>query len=358
MAYKPVNFERFNKSIDDAKARANRGSGWKPKIGKPGAPVRNVFRIMPMHENMDNVIVHGRVHFSLGPNNDTASGCLAPWAEECPACTWIDVKARSLSDPEAVKELKSEKSAQDRYGLQMVDTAHPEMGVQQYWFGAGEAAQIGACFKDDEGNDRDITDPRTGRDVICLAEYHPTKQFKGKPVKQLTFKPKETPSPLMDMAWLDAIKDMTEFVSKPKREDIEKALKGIRRDGTTTAAKPQTQAQTPPAGTEKPGTPLAAPKAEAPKPEAPAAAPVTKRPVADDSDPYAAARAVLAGVTFVDIKDEQIADYAKKAPDCYAPTMLAAGRKLTPDIADPKDVGGCCKCRLLVPCLAAKLAAA
>lgn len=359
MAYKNVDFAKFNKAQEQAHAAASRGEGWKPKIGKPGSPVRNRIRIMPMHVNMENPFVHVKTHFSLGPNKDKSARCLAPWSEECPADVWIDETFRTFSDPELAKEFKREHQARDRYGMQIVDLDHPEAGVQPWWFGPGEADKLGPCFKDDDGNDRDITDPQTGRGVIILGEYHPTKKFKNKPVAEYTFKAMERAEPLMDMSWLNDIKDLSEATKKPTRQDILDALAGKDRQ--------RGGSSTPPAG--KPGTPIKPPTAPV---SAPASAPTpaaetltapktAKRPVADDdADPFAAARAFIAaaGTTqFVEIKPEDVAEKEKKAPDCYAPVMIKAGKELKPDIADPKDSTGCCKCRLFLPCLTAKLAA-
>src|SRR5262245_4892652 len=143
----------------------NRRSGfqetWSPRKGGVGRPVRNVFRLMPPHLAMGGHPIHrNRVHFSLGPNQDTTSPCLAEYAqldpggneildehghpipEECPACLWVaEVRRRGLEQrnvdvAKQYKDMAQRMRAQDRWHAQIVDMGKPELGVQRYSFGS------------------------------------------------------------------------------------------------------------------------------------------------------------------------------------------------------------------------------
>jgi len=356
--------------------------GWRPKIGPPGKPIRNVFRIMPAHPNMPKgiPIVSVKVHFNLGPNQDTAIPCLEPYGKPCRACDWVEelfARARRVAEPdkaEQIKQLAFDQKAQFRSIAQIVDMAHPEMGVQPYFFGDKEDKLISACFltDDDPPQFRDVAHPETGRDIVMDIDTDPAKTYKGKPVRRyVTVKAKDSPSKLHDPEWLEQIQDLVaEHVYEPSTEQVEGALQGkrVQRDqrraiGPAAAPAPQLTAAPvpppPPVTAEPTPTPVPARgrRAAAPTPLPPAtveppvpskkqpvvaavAAPVAVGPL-PFADAYARAKADVQTVfaSPKDITEQELA--ATPLPPCYGDK----NENLPTDAA-------CQSCGVLIPCRA------
>src|SRR6266850_570161 len=70
----------FMQRYEASQARRTGGQrGFKLKQGPPGKPVRTVLRMMPAHPNMPpDPIIEVKVHFSLGPQQNTATPCIEP----------------------------------------------------------------------------------------------------------------------------------------------------------------------------------------------------------------------------------------------------------------------------------------
>ena len=274
--YVPVDPTLFMQRRQESQERRSSAGipSWHPKRGPAGRPHRNVIRLMPPHPNMaakfgPDPIVAMKVHFGLGPNQDTAAPCLEPYGKDCPACAWgatLRSKARQVGiEPEQAqqyKDLAYRQRAQLRFGANVVDMAQPEKGVQPYWFSDAVEKLLRSCFVDDQEPPqiRDITDPNTGRDVIMEVS---TKVAGKEEFPQYdVVRAKETPSRLPDMQWLQTITDLTEGIYEPTAEQVAGALQGRRIDRNT-----------PPAARVIPATATPAPAALPPATAAPAPPP-------------------------------------------------------------------------------------
>lgn len=396
--YEEVDFGVFMQRYEEAQQRPTGGGGfdyWRPKaaaLGKP--PLRNVVRLLPPHKNMKgDPIIGTKVHFSLGPNQDTASPCLEPFGEECPACAWVDhlfAQAKSEPDAETAKtrrDLAFRIRAKYRFFANVVDMAKPEAGVQVWAFGPELEKRVRGCFLDDNQppQPRNITHPEHGRDVIIEATTKPgRKQGETFPDYE-TIRAKDTPSPLADMSWLSQLRDLTEEVYRPTADDVKAALQGKKITRSKAPALPAAQTVvptgtalpegarniTPPPAAPAPaargrraaGAPApvpgattaaapAAPSAPAPAPAAPAMpgkmpgkSPVAPAPTADDGWTAAMAQGAaevtrLGGFTPTITPRPELEAMGK--PSCY-------GRD-----TDPADVT-CKECPGLVSCMAIKL---
>lgn len=389
MAVKEVKASFFNKRNEEAQARKTGGNwaeSWKPTASKAGtAPARNVIRFMPPHENMpDDGFVETKLHFlpEKGPDGQPVLGktglpvpigvgCLAFYGEDCPACNHVDRlfrQAKAEESPEAIDKAKkyaASLAAKLRFIINIVDMDHPEKGVQRYAFGPDVEKAIRACFYDDEGEFRNISHPNTGRDIIMLVTKKQGTDFN----EYVTVKAREKETKLADMAWLDQITDLSVEARKPTLAEIEAALKGIRlsKDEKKAAAPASTAA---PAAKPKPvAKPVEAEVEEEeeeetpPPPKKKAAAPVEevkgksrRQPIPEpepeveeeeeDSDPYAQARKMIekAGLDFTPLEITPDETQKIKKPTCYTKET---------ELSD----AACQGCRVLLPCLTAKLLA-
>ena len=259
MAYKPLDRETWRKNYEASQKRVAETpeyqDRYKPVVAAYGqAPARNKIRIMPPHENMSDFMQEGKVHFGLGPNFNPREknfgesvNCLRAFGKECKACLYVDSlwkQARASDDPVEKKQLEDRakrSGAKLRWGLSVVDLDHPERGVQQWYVGRDLEPTLRALVLDDDGEFRDITDPKNGRNVILEAVR---KDAKTDFIDYPTVRPAESPSPLMDMEWLDKIRDFSDLTREPTEAEIEAAMRGERRQRTVTQA---TTATTPPA---------------------------------------------------------------------------------------------------------------
>lgn len=403
--YGEVNEQRFMQRWEESQSRPSGGAYanyWKPKaaqLGKPG--LRNVVRPMPPHPNMDDVLVGTKIHFSLGPNMDTACPCLEPYGEECPACHWVEhlfKQAKNEGDPgkaQQYRDMAFRQRAKLRFFMNIVDLAKPEDGVQVWAFSGEVEKMVRSCFLDDQmpPKFRNISHPETGRGLVMEVSTQPLPKKQGETMPQIdTMRPQETATPLQDPAWLDQLKDLTEEVYKPTAQQVADALQGKKVQRTASpalpgAAQPRSALPSappapprapvpaaPPAPTHAP-VPAAPPVAPTPVPApTPAPAPVAavpppppaptptpagrarRQPVGAtpkppeptaDGNPMEQARlkvlelgAAVGFSTPKAITAEALAALAK--PSCY-------GRE-----TDPTD-GGCQDCSVLVPCMAIKL---
>lgn len=381
MATKEVKASFFNKRTEESQARKTGGNwaeSWKPTASKAGTPpARNVFRFMPPHENMpDDGFVETKLHFLpekdkdgkpvIGKNGQPVPigvGCLAFYGEDCPACNHVDrlfKQAKGEDSPEAIDKAKkyaSSLSAKLRFIINIVDMDHPEKGVQRYAFGPDVEKAIRACWYDDEGEFRNISHPKNGRDIIMLVTKKQGTDFN----EYVTVKAREKESALQDMTWLDQITDLSLEARKPTLAEVEAALKGIRlsRDekkapAAEVAAPPKKKAavEVEEEEEEEEETPPPPKKKAAPVEEA---KPKSKRqPIPEpeleveeeeeEADPFAQARKVIAkaGVTAIEITPEEVEKIKK--PTCYTKET---------ELSDPSCQG----CRVLLPCLTAKLMA-
>lgn len=267
--FRPVDPAVFMQRYEASQARRTGGQrGFKLKQGPPGKPVRTVLRMMPAHPNMPpDPIIEVKVHFSLGPQQNIAAPCLEPYAKDCPGCNWTEElfnRSRRASDPNTTKELKDlafKVRGKMRFGAQIVDMAHPETGVQEFWFSDELEKKLRACFLDDQDPPqvRDLTHPTTGRDIVIEVSTKPNTDWPSYDVVRA----KDTPSVLPDMEWLGQIKDLVaEHVYEPTVAEVTGALQGQRIQRGGTGGRPALQA-----GQAK------APAALAPAPAQPAPAP-------------------------------------------------------------------------------------
>lgn len=368
MAYKELDAETFARNREIARTRAGGGQFdyWKPQVGPAGSPRKNVIRIMPRHENMNDVFVETKMHFlpsnQIDPKTQRAIpigiACLTKWGEDCPACVESASLRRSAdgeSDPEQAALLKRQSSdiaAKIRLYAQIVDLDHPERGVQRYAFGRDVDNDLRQCFYDDDGNLRDITSPTRGRDVLMYVQKRTGTDFNDYQIRA-----KEAPSPLQDKQWLDSIQDLNELVRKPTVDEVRGALRGERpqtqqqRQSTAgaTASRVSTSSSTGSAAgtsveTEAPtrGRRRAATtEDEAPaKPKRQAVTMEQDEPT--ETPPYAAAKAHLRKLGFTTWQEIAV-DTAErfKKPPCYTKET---------DIKDAMCQG----CALLLPCTTAK----
>jgi hypothetical protein len=281
----------FDHSFQQSMARPpERGAGnWKIKEG------RNVIRILPPHPNMKGDIIIGmRVHFSLGPKLDTWAPCLEFFGEACPACDWNtrcknQSQNLSRSDPNQAKQygdMAYKQRAQWRFGMNIIDVARPEAGVQKYYVGSDLEKKIRLLFFADDINPatgradvRDLTHPETGRDIILEVSKARGRVNNQEYLEITSMRPKDTPTKLMDPGWVDQVFDLMEDRYHATVEEISGALQGkrIERGGGTQRALPQAPAPAtvplpPPPG---PRPPLGG----VPVPQAPAPAPAPGGPV-------------------------------------------------------------------------------
>jgi gp32 DNA binding protein like len=156
------------------------------RVGKM-TPERNVIRIMPRHEDQEKLFLRIRTHFGLGPYIGTAwealpkdvkrtsAPCLEQFGEPCPLCalipqTWNQAKAaRTEHERLQAENVARGLKAKERFGFLLVDDLDPSAGVQEYWINVDLYQRILACFRDDKGKTRDLTDPVTGRNIIIEA---------------------------------------------------------------------------------------------------------------------------------------------------------------------------------------------
>lgn len=393
MAVKEVKASFFNKRNEEAQSRKTGGNwaeSWKPTASKAGtAPARNVIRFMPPHENMpDDGFVETKLHFLPEKGPDGAPiigktgqpvpigiGCLAFYGEDCPACNHVDRlfrQAKSEESPEAIDKAKkyaASLSAKLRFIINIVDMDHPEKGVQRYAFGPDVEKAIRACWYDDEGEFRNISHPNTGRDIIMLVTKKQGTDFN----EYVTVKAREKETKLADMAWLDAITDLSVEARKPSLAEVEAALKGQRlsKDEKKAAApvqtaKPKTKPVAEPVEVEEveeeevEETPPPKPAAKKPEPKPEPKVeekPKSKRqPIPEpepeveeeeeETDPYAQARKMIdkAGLDFTPLEITPEETEKIKKPTCYTKET---------ELSDT----ACQGCRVLLPCLTAKLMA-
>lgn len=369
---------------------------WKVKAGVHGKPVRNVIRIMPPHPNMIRTAPNGqqsldpivmtKVHFSLGPQSDTASPCLEPFGEPCPACEWVDVlfsRSRNEQDPakaEQMKELAFRQRAKFNFIANIVDMSQPEAGVQMYPFGPEIEKRIRGCFLDDNvpPGFRDISDPITGRDIILVVQKKEKSDFN----QYDEVRAKDSPSPLPDMDWIQGIQDLTLENYKPTPQQVHEALQGKKIDRKAAAnalppasaprqigasAATPTPASTPaatPTPTRGPGrppknaapapTPAPVPAAASTPAPAPARQPV-RAPVAapvaatNGGDPLVQAKAEVVRLGFASPHDLTVADLSKLWEDVNNQRPVCYGRDTEPSAPE------CQGCRGILPCMAVKM---
>jgi len=368
---KKVDPKAFNRKTEITRRLRTGGVDyWKPAVGKAGSPVRNIIRIMPMHKDMEDVFTLSLMHFRLGPKEDKFARCTGRAIEEnetlkvienddCPPCIRqkeLFSDAKKETDPQVAEKIKTR--AKDigvkfQFVSQIVDMMKPEAGVQLYSFGPDVNRDLRACFYDDDGEFRDISDITEGRDVIMLVD-----KKAGSDYNQYNIKPKENPSPLKDPKWVDNVIDL----------DKEKGGRGTVAEGQAAMEGREIARQFTPlaqTSTTSKGRPLSAPATSAPKQDATASVgkKLARKAIADPQnagDPWKFARELAAKVkdfTPVEITEEEAKNF-QGAPDCYAPGFIAAGDEYfrNDEIADPNDAN-CRKCRLFLPCASAKLAA-
>jgi hypothetical protein len=365
--YTDVDPEVFKRNQEAAAARRSWMSAeyYTPTIGTQAQPGRNVIRLMPPHENMaGDAFIVVKMHFfpstQIGKNGrpvPIAINCLSEYGEECDGCRHVDRLMKDAKDEDnpdqaaLVTRQAKDQAAKIRAFCQIVDMDHPEKGVQRYAFPGDLENKLRMCFEDDDKNFRNITHPKTGRDVILKVWKKPGTDFNDYDAKS-----KESATALRDMDWLDKIEDLSELRRKPSKDDMLKAVRGERPAGAlpTTAKTAETK---PAPAVKQTATAKVEPKAEAPKPApaaktTPAATPTKRQPVVEESesvdggDPWAPGRAACIEAGFNEFSEITPDEVEKiKKPNCFTKE------------AEPTD-SMCQGCRVLLPCLTARLAAA
>ncbi len=392
--YTPVDPTVFMARYDQSQARRVGGQrGWKLQQGPPGRPIRSVIRMMPGHSSMGgDPIVETKVHFNLGPQQNTATPCLEPYGKNCPACQWSEelyARSRRAADPNAGKEYKDlagRVRAKMRFVCHLVDMAHPENGVQEFFFNDELEKKLRACFLDDQTPPqfRDITHPTTGRDIVLEVGTKPNTEWASYDVVRA----KDTASPLPDPKWLTQINDLVaEHVYEPTVEQVQGALQG-QRIVRAPRALPAGQAPTAlpaavtPAPTTAP-TPAAAP-APAPLPAAasapapgrgrstagtkaavvpeilpPAAAPAATpapapTPVASRRQPVAAAANGSFAAAYAWARGEILTVFPNPREITEQELSVTGKPPCYMEETEPSDTA-CQQCSVLIPCFAIKM---
>jgi hypothetical protein len=244
----PINFAVFQKRYEESQQRPTGGGQdyWKPTAAALNqVPHRNVFRLAVPHPNMvvrndagesEDPIVTTKIHYGLGPKQDTACPCLEFFGQPCDACTWVDeLFRRSKSDPR-VKDTAFRIRAKLQFYSQGVDIREPGKGVQTWRFGPDLEKRIRACFYDNQipPQPRDITDPVTGRNVIIDAGTKPGRNAGETFPSYETVKADDVAQP-WDPAWGEP-RDLTQELYQPTPAQVQAALQGQRvtRTGSAT----------------------------------------------------------------------------------------------------------------------------
>ena len=365
------------------------------KVGKQ-TPERNVIRIMPPHEDQKDLFVRLRTHFGLGPSigtpwemiprdaRRTAAPCPEMFGDPCVLCEYsqeVFNKARAATNETArvhAENLSRALKPKERFAVLVLDMLNPGPSVLEFWFGIDLYRRLIACFKDDLGKERDITDPQGGRNILIEAskkagtnwdQYDQVRAFDN--VEALTDWPRWEPQ----IYNLEAL-----HVYQPTKEQLWEAFKTGNRIqragpvhqaafppgftpalsgaeaakvvGSGRVAPPDVPSQIPlPAG----GTPPVARRAPGPaKRKAPA-----EKPAAASADPWMRGRHWLAsqgegqGFTTFTVLQEM-------TPEQFE-TVKANGE--LDDVpcfttADPKAESICRGCKVLLVCATHKVAAA
>lgn len=356
--YKEPDRDTFLKRNQEAQSRFSGDfQGYWKYEAPAGAAKRHKIRVMPPHENMDDVFVETKMHFlpstEIGKNGrpiPIGIVCLGVYGEPCAACKHVDAlytAAKGEDDPETVDKLKREakdKSSKLRVFAQIVDLDHPEKNVQRFAFGPDIEKKLRNCFFDDDGEFRNITHPKTGRDVLFFAAKKPGTDFNTYDGTRAA----ESESKLADMDWLDKIEDLNVLIVKPSEADIASALKGIR-PASQSAQSSKTADKMD--KTEKSAKEKAADAKDAVKEGLKKEKPSRRQAVTDeDEDPYAAARKAIAAakkefkLDFEPVETTPDAiEKTKKFPPCYT---------LSTEVKDEM----CQTCKALLPCATAMLA--
>lgn len=374
--------------------RSGEGGRYSLKVGKAGEPIRNVFRILPRHETQAKLFVRVRTHFGLGPNLGTpydllprdakvaAGPCLEQFGKPCPLEGYAQQafnRARAASDPvsrgkfEAMgKALK----AKERFGVPVLDMVNPGRGAQEFWMSLDLYEKILACFRDDNGKQRDLTHPVTGRNIrVDVAKKKGTNYDEYEVVKAFDeATPLENAEKILDQIYnLEVI-----HVYEPTPEQLIDALRtgerikkpgeaamivGGQTGGASVAAllagvsSPLTDG--PKAVGSGSTTPPVTPPVTPPKAEPSLRkARVQRRALgqappapASGTDPWAAGRAWLAGqgsgegfTTFSELQETVNVEEAR------ASGQLAQVPCFEPPQTDPKHEAVCRTCPLILPC--------
>lgn len=340
--YKDVDRDVFLKRNEEAQRRQTYSGGpdyFSPAAGKAGDPNRYIVRIMPPHVKMDDVFVEAKMHFLPSKEVNAKTGrvipiginCLSPFGKDCPACKYVERLRKDAKNEDDEKQAAAlERQAKDRAAklrifanvVDITDAESARKGVLRWAFGPDVEKQLRACFFDDNGQFRNITHPRAGRDLIVKVQKQAKTDFNDWDIRA-----KESDSAVADMEWLDNIVDLSELAREPKVEDIELALRGER----------PTRASSPPSSS---SPSLSTSSSLSPSPSSSPSSVKTEEPVvsgkrgrrkaaADAEDeptggPYAAARKRIAEsigkgqvkhFTVADIEPERVEKIRK--PSCY-----------------------------------------
>jgi len=245
----PINFAVFQKRYEESQLRPTGGGTdyWKPTAAPLGQVFhRNVFRLAEPHPNMIvrtsdgqeglDPIVTTRIHYGLGPKQDTACPCLEFFSQPCEACGWVDeLFRRSKSDPR-VKDTAYRIRAKLQFYTQGVDLREPAKGIQTWRFGPDPEKRVRAAFYDNRipPQPRDITDPATGRNLIIDVTTKPGRNAGETFPSYEAIKADDTVTP-WDPAWGEP-RDLTQELYQPTPAQVQAALQGQRvtRTGTAT----------------------------------------------------------------------------------------------------------------------------
>ncbi len=209
MAFK-VNINKAKKTAQRLQEEAQKFMMplWIPPEG------RSEIRFLPPWSVEGDIGYESRWHWNIGPEHK-ALPCPHAIEKECPLCDYV-------------RELRTKKDsrAQDMYARKriyynVIIRGQEEKGVQIFASGIRMYENILSYLYDDEWGD--ITDVVVGRDMIL------ERTGQGKEDTQYTLKPKAQPSPihtdqLIVDKWLEDIHNLSEVITYPEVEDVQKLV--------------------------------------------------------------------------------------------------------------------------------------
>ncbi len=207
---------------------------------------RNKIRILPPWDGSEEFFKAFGKHFNLGPEGKTIVYCPEQTlGQPCPICAAI--KGMYKGADEEMKKHLSSISAPPRFAVNIIDLTEPDKGVQVAELPRTVMEAIWNIMVDEEVGLGDITDPKTGYDIIIdrtgtgLSTKYDVKAVKA-------------PS-MINPAFLENINDLDKMVQLESYENLKLIFEG-KAPAAITAAGPPAGALPAPEGTGSSSTPI------------------------------------------------------------------------------------------------------